>query len=192
VGFWSGFFGTDSERTITPLKSPVAWVSDDIWSRWMDHPSPPERPAIDQPMLVVVTDADRERVRSARLSEGEPAPVAAFSDQEALLLATPFAHYGVSCPTWPVCCSRLATLFWDQGAGPSFEEIERETGPLDRAYLEGELRQSSKPLEEARRLLEPGYQETLGTIREKRHGGDGILLFQCRACFRVYVASCHP
>jgi hypothetical protein len=155
----------------------------------MADPSTPFRCPISEPRVMAATDSDRARARSARVSEGDAAPVAVFSSQESLLLGTPWANFAVFCPTWPVCCGRLATLFWDQGCGPPLQEIESRTGPLDTAYLEGETRTSPAT---ARRGYELDLAERLAMIRRGQPNFDGLLLFQCRDCARVYVASCEP
>jgi hypothetical protein len=192
MSIWHRIFGKPTKRQVLPLKSPVAWISDDVWSQWMDDTSSPFRCPISDPRVLVATAADRERAPCARVSQGEAAPVAAFSDQQGLLLGTPWAHFGALSAAWPVCCSRLATLFWDQGWGPPLKDIEFHTGPLDMAYLEGEIGESLRSREEARRELELGFVTTLALIRAERHCGDGIVLFQCRDCWRIFLASCHP
>jgi hypothetical protein len=189
MSIWTRIFGGPRDREVVRSKSPVAWVSDVVWSHWMDDPATPFRCPISEPKVMAATDSDRERARIARVSEGDMAPIAVFSSQESLLLGTPWANFGVFCPTWPVCCNRLATLFWDQGSGPLLQEIESSTGPLDKAYLEGETRTSPAT---ARREYELALAKVLASIRLGHPKFDGILLFQCRACWRVYVASCEP
>ena len=67
--------------------------------------------------------------------------------------------------------------------------LEALVGPLSRAFLEGE-RDGWGPdatLEE----LHHRFEEQLSWMREDGVA-DGTNIFQCRACGRVYVASCHP
>ena len=92
-----------------------------------------------------------------------------------------------------MCCGRLATLINHQGDGIPIEQIEAETGPLDHAFLAGDLRSNwgCKTEEQLTDAIKRGYGEGLSELRA--HGvAEGLVIFQCRSCGRVYVGGCHP
>ena len=78
MSIWSRIFDSSRAREVVRSKSPVAWVSDEVWSHWMDDPSTSFRCPISEPKVMAATDSDRERARSARVSEAEASPGAAF------------------------------------------------------------------------------------------------------------------
>jgi hypothetical protein len=89
-----------------------------------------------------------------------------------------------------VCCERLCTLIWNEGVGPDIVALELELGPLDRAYVEQEVLTEWGPPEHARALLDQGFGPALERIRRGKVSASGVNLFQCRACGRLYLASC--
>lgn len=91
-----------------------------------------------------------------------------------------------------MCCGRLSTLISEEGSGRSLASIEAETGPLDLAFMEMEIWHDWSPRNEqaVEEVWQTGYQDLLAEGRKDGVLG-GVLLFQCRACGRVYVGSCN-
>jgi hypothetical protein len=193
-----------TSEPLPPVPSPVAWVSDQVWTWWARDLDPDAlAPPITEPEVIVVTDADRARAPVGRPLSFGPAPEPGTVDElRRRLLSTPrLSNRGTECATWPVCCQRLSTLIWNEGMGPSLAELEA-AGPLDRAYLEEEIRTGWGSPEAVAQGLREGYGPALRALRSKPGffallfgavaGGDGINVFQCRTCGRLYVGSCHP
>lgn len=188
-----------ADSPIVAVPSPVAWIGDAVWSRWMwktqftDRANEHERTTIREPRLYISTPSDLERVRSAPVPHGAPLPSTGTLEEHLALLASTPPASGVLAPSWPICCVRLTSLIHEQGVGQDIVEIESHTGPLDRAYVEAEVREDWSPRDAAEigDYLAVGYRDVLAVAR--RSGGtDGLILHQCRACGRVYVGSCHP
>lgn len=175
--------------------SPVAWVSDDVWSAWQywgSDPVPSDFPTIEFPDLIPADAGDLERAPRAEIPPGAPVPPPGRVKELAQLLASTPPSVGVRHPVWPVCCSRLATLINHDGDGVELEKIESETGPLDRAFLAQDLRSNwdCRSDEQLADTMRRGYGESLEQLREG--GVEGLVIFQCRSCGRVYVGGCHP
>lgn len=90
-----------------------------------------------------------------------------------------------------MCCGRLATLINQEGHGRTIANIESETGPLDLAFMEMEIWHDWAPLDQA--ALDSAFASGYGELfRELEGSSQGVLIFQCRACGRIYVGSCTP
>jgi hypothetical protein len=74
------------------------------------------------------------------------------------------------------------------GAGYELREIEREAGNLEGVLLESHVEDGGGDLLE---LLQD-WTHVLAEIRSGRNSGDGVNLFWCRMCGRVYGAYSEP
>lgn len=179
-----------------PRASPVPWIADEVWTDWqywINAPLPADYPTIEHPDLIPVEAEDLDRAPHATVPQGVPVPQpGSFTELVQQLATTPPAS-GVRSPCWPLCCGRLATLINHQGDGLPIEQIEVQTGPLDRAFLVGDLRSNwgCKSEDELADAMKRGYGESLSELREDGMS-EGLVIFQCRACGRVYVGGCHP
>lgn len=178
-----------------PVASPVAWISDEVWSAWQywgADPVPPEFPTIASPDLIPADAGDLDRVPRASIPPGVRVPPPGRVDELAQLLASTPPSVGVRHPTWPVCCNRLATLINHDGDGVPLDRIECETGPLEHAFLAQDLRSNwdCRTDEQLADAMSSGYGESLRALREG--AVEGLVIFQCRSCGRIYVAACHP
>ena len=177
-----------------PQPSPVPWVSDEIWTSWAVGGSDQKYPALRDPRLYVVSRDDLRRAPIAAVEIGAKVPPwTTFSANQQQLQELTLDSGGVLDPSWPMCCGRLATLVNQEGYGRSIGSIEAETGSLDLAFMEMEIWHDWSPRdqEELDLAFATGYEDLF-----KELGRDdalqGILLFQCRACGRIYVGSCTP
>lgn len=200
---WSKIYGAprrERSPSIQPpiqhVTSPVPWIDDRIWSRWMwdrrltDLHHDGEWETLPEFRLFVATPADRARAPVAPVPEGAPVPpVGTYAQHAALLRGTPPAP-GILCASWPICCDHLATLIHEQGAGAGVNDLEGHTGPLDHAFIEEDLIEGETDPRIIRNDLSAGYRDTLATAR-RLGTADGLLLHQCRTCGRVYVGACH-
>jgi hypothetical protein len=89
---------------------------------------------------------------------------------------------------WPVCCERLTTLVMDQGGGMALEQLEAAAGPLDDALTDA-ARGYHQDGPKAARV---DWAKALDGVRSGRHGGDGLVVFHCRVCGRLYGSWCEP
>lgn len=112
-----------------PGDSPVPWVADRVWREAngfdpvLDAPMVlraevqpslrvyphDEGPAVVDPVLRPVSDAERELQPAQPIAEGTPPPSADADGLRASLVGTP-GRFVVLGPRWPVCCGRLSTL----------------------------------------------------------------------------------
>lgn len=172
--------------------SPVPWVSDEIWTSWRTADADQERRALRDPRLYVVSRDDLRRAPVASIESGARVPAwTTFEDNLRQLQALRLSSGGVLDPSWPMCCGRLATLINQEGHGRTIANIESETGPLDLAFMEMEIWHDWAPLDQAAldSAFASGYSEL---FRELEGSSQGVLIFQCRACGRIYVGSCTP
>lgn len=181
---------------LEPRASPVPWIADEVWTDWqywVNAPLPVDFPTIEHPELIPVEAEDLERAPRAPVLQGVPVPQPGSVAELVQQLATTPPASGVRSPSWPMCCGRLATLINHQGDGLPIERIEAQTGPLDRAFFVGDLRSNwnCKTEDELAGARERGYAENLSALRENGTV-EGLVIFQCRACGRVYVGGCHP
>ena len=201
---WRAIFGPrtrQSRASYTPrppeklLDSPVPWISDEVWTCWSRPAlaSEPAAAAIVEPELVEVTDGDRARCphQPVRRDATLP-PTGSHSDHLDLLGSTPSPGGWVYCPAWPICCSRLSTLLFEQNCGIDILDLEASVGCLDDAYLEGVYCSGLDPSDPgARKAVNVAVGQDLDHLR--RWGAtDGVLVFQCRACGGVFLSACHP
>ena len=192
-----GWFSRRRERPkpSNPPPSPVPWIADEVWQAWnaggvADASDCP----IHEPTVMTVSDHDRRRAPALPRGLDEPVPPQANVDEMVLLLlSTPPSFLGLHDPVWPRCCQRPATLVNSQGRGRVLNAIEARAGSLDRAYIEREIREGwgARTREELTDLLDKGFAVQLREMR-RRGAADGVNIFHCRACGKVYVASCHP
>lgn len=201
---WRRFFGVPRHEWFpsihTPVDhvpSPVPWIDDPIWSRWMwdrqfvDTSNEEEWETLPEFRLFVATPADRARAPAAPIPDGVPVPPVGTYEQHAASLGRTPPALGIQCASWPICCDRLATLIHEQGTGVEISEIEGHTGRLDHAYIEEDLIEGEDSPRVIKNDLAAGYSDVLATAR-RLGTTDGLLLHQCRACGRVYVGACHP
>lgn len=176
------------------VESPVPWVSDQIWTSWSGGGSDEKYPALRDPRLYVVSRDDLRRAPIASIELGAKVPPwATFNANQQQLQELTLESGGVLDPSWPMCCGRLATLINQEGHGRSIGSIEAETGPLDLAFMEMEIWHDWSPRnqEELDAAFAVGYRDLFKELG--RDGAlQGVLLFQCRACGRIYVGSCTP
>lgn len=175
------------------VRSPVPWISDEIWSSWQTGEPGGDFPAFRDPRLYIVTRDDLSRARIATVDSSAPIPGwRTFRENLSQLQSLRSASGEIRDPSWPMCCGRLSTLINEEGGGRSLASIEAETGPLDLAFMEMEVWHDWSPRNEqdVEKVWQTGYQEILGEARKDDALG-GVLLFQCRACGRVYVGSCN-
>lgn len=175
-----------------PHSSPVPWVSDEIWASWTTSGSDPERRALRDPRLYVISRDDLRRAPVASIESGAKVPAwTTFEDNLRQLQALRLSSGGVLDPSWPMCCGRLATLINQEGYGRTIASIEAETGPLDLAFMEMEIWHDWAPLDQD--ALDSAFASGYGELfRELEGSSQGVLVFQCRACGRIYVGSCTP
>jgi hypothetical protein len=182
-----------SSPSSTPfVRSPVPWISDEIWSSWQTGEPGADRPAFRDPRLYVVTRDDLKRARVATVESGKPIPAwRTFHENLSEIRSLRSSATRILDPSWPMCCGRLATLINEEGSGRSLAAIEAETGKLDLAFMEMEIWHDWIPRneQEVENVWQTGYRALLEEGRKDNVLG-GILLFQCRACGRVYVGSC--
>jgi len=178
--------------------SPVAWVADEVWQRLNPSGFLARRVVAVQPGPVVIgphmtpaTRDDHLRVPQMLVrSDAEIPPTGSLAEQRARLLKTPGGGQ-IKSAVWPVCCDRLGTLISCQ-QNDALAGIEQVAGPLDRAFLAEELNSWGGPNADVSSFRDHGWREVLSRMRTGAHSGMGINIFQCRACGRLYVASCAP
>lgn len=168
---------------------PFPWISEKVWRVWNPvQTDVGQRNPIREPLVVRVSEGDGQRAGRWRIEPEGAAPSSSnLADHEALLETTRGQGY-VGQVRWPVCCDRLATLIMSSGTGHDLREIEREAGNLNNALLESHVEDGGGDLPE---LLQD-WSTNLAEIRSGRHAGDGVNLFWCRVCGRVYGAYSEP
>jgi hypothetical protein len=187
-------------RAPAPSRSPVPWLADPVWRRL--NPAgyaarraalvgPALGTAVVRPSVIPVTDDDRDRAPVLPEPRGAVPPAGTVDEQLRRLRDTPGSGR-IHSPVWPYCCERLATLIACQDGGERLAEIEASAGPLDRAFLDGELDGWGGPGADRAALERQGWSAVLAGMRDGTHTGQGIAIYCCRACGRVYVASCAP
>ena len=176
---------------LDPGDSPVPWISTALWRRENRRSLEMELetgPATLAPCLVdatafVAEAADQAGAPVAVVADDAPVPEPApRAKLQAQLEAPPNATgLYLDLPSWPVCCERLTTLvdcgFGDGGLPDALPEAH---------HLRAEIRAMADAADEAeveRYAAEPYGKEELE---------DGVALFHCRACGRVYLGSYHP
>lgn len=183
-------------RDVPHIPSPVPWISDEIWSGIVSYgPQEGPLPVLREPRLYVVTRDDQRRAPVLSIAEGAKVPKwSTYYENKSHLERLKSPAGCIHLPTWPMCCGRLATLINERGDGRSLESIEAEAGaPLDLAFMEMEIWHDWTPesQESIDEIFRTGYGEMLAELR-KEGMTDSVLIFQCRACGRVYVGSCSP
>ena len=176
---------------LDPGDSPVPWISTKLWRQanrrslelelYMGTSAP--TPCLDEVTAVVADDKDREAAPVVAVADEEPIPEPAPLDQLQAQLDDPPEGTGLflHCVTWPVCCERLTTLV-EEGCGDG-----GLAGVLPLAhYLRAEIRAGWGTGDETK--VERYAAEPYG----KKELQDGVALFHCRACGRVYLGSYHP
>lgn len=177
-------------------RSPVPWLSDVVWRQMNPQGFLARRqaglsgPVVRNPDVTEVSDDDRRRA-PLMPAHGDCSPEGDRDAQHARLLGTPGAG-SINSPVWPWCCRRLATLVSRHGGGDALARIEAHAGALDRAYLDAELRSWGGPEADIEGYRKLGWSGVLEQMRSGEHSGEGINVFHCRACGRVYVASSGP
>lgn len=174
------------------LVSPFPWISDEVWGVWNRYESPAgswdDISPINAPRLNIVFENDRQRAPIVAVASNLQIPPEGTLEQHRALLDSTRGGGYIGWVRWPICCRRLCTLIMAGGGRNRLESIEANTGPLDQVLL----------LDHA--ADEPGswdailhnWADQLRQIRIGKHGGDGVNLFQCRNCGRVYGAYSEP
>jgi hypothetical protein len=171
-------------------RSPAPWIADEVW-RYQPRGLLPVGGVV-QPEIVAATEGDRARVPKAPVPKGAELPPEGTSQQQRdRLLATP-GPTRIRTPVWPMCCERLAVLVAHRPTSVRLGELEAVAGALDQAYLESELASWGSPGADRNALLARGWGEVLALVRGGQHDGEGLAIYQCRACGRMYVGSCGP
>ena len=173
-----------------PGDSPVAWISTELWrraNRWdieMESQlgAPDPMPSVDAAILVVTDAEDRARAPVIEIDNAEPIPASGSgAELEQQLRAPPLANsLLMHCPSWPVCCDRLATLIGYDLVDDGFVEV------LPRAYY---VRAESE------KWGDGGEDAVMESSFEGGYDGflpDGVAVYHCRQCGRVYLGSYHP
>ncbi len=147
-----------------PAIGPAAWA----WARFDLDPDAP----YDAGSFVVdpVTAARRD---AAPIAEGLPLPAllpADVADHQRTLDAMPEVCAVWFPLRWPVCCDRLAVVWLVQPLRGELSALEAASGPVD----------GCDP--------SPAWALELAEIRAGRAPVEGVNLFVCSACFRVYGA----
>ncbi|MEZ4270279.1 MAG: hypothetical protein R3C68_02215 [Myxococcota bacterium] len=179
------------------VKSPVPWISDDVWQGlfpqgFLGRRNLTAGKLIVNPDPIEATDADRSRAPVAPIPEGvQPSPRGTLASLRKLLQSLP-GPQSIRSAVWPICCGRLGTLISRQGGRKQLAHIESIAGPLDQAYLEREIDDWGGPETDTQTLKDKGWSDVLAGIRRGEHSGQGVNIFQCRGCGRVYVASSGP
>jgi hypothetical protein len=167
------------------MKSPFSHVADHVWSERQEGPYVGADPSCEEmrPTLLVATEADRIRAPVMPIPRDVPVPPEGSLEeiQRRFLVAGAGAY--LEYPCWPVCCDRPATVV---GIEMPLEEIREPVlrRTLDVHFIANEFyenRGTSNPLDKH-------YREFQDAARE---GADGVAVFQCRACGRVYFGSHH-
>lgn len=168
-------------------RSPVPWLSDEIWSEWNQEPpacESSEPGPIYNFTLTPVTPDDRQRAKVALIPTNAAVPSeGTLETHECALRSTP-GNGSLSWVRWPICCSRLSTLL----SIDTLPELEDQVGPLDECLLEAHALDG--PDDRATTFRD--WASTLEQIRQKPHLSDGVCLFQCRNCGRLYGSYCAP
>jgi hypothetical protein len=141
------------------------------------------RPIVRDAVVIVVGDDDFKRAPILG-GDGPAAPIGSPAEHEARLRATvgPGRVVGAH---WPVCCGGLATLVVHHGAG---ESTLLDEPSLTRCILRAAAEESDPSFDAG--LAE--WSALLESVRQRCHGGDGISLFRCRRCGRVYGSYSEP
>jgi diazepam-binding inhibitor (GABA receptor modulator, acyl-CoA-binding protein) len=144
-GAWHRFRGVSREEAMRryvalakelgyrdPGPSPVPWISNETWRReesWV--PDGEERyPFVDDPQLVIVSNAERERAPRIAVPDGANLPPQGTPEElhERLVKESPETLLlRLFAPTWPVCCGRLSCLVGYQEMDEPFQAVLAET-----------------------------------------------------------------
>ena len=191
--------GADDSSTANP--TPIPWIHPALLKALPQEKLPfkerrfnlnKQPQAVLEPQLLEVTAWDWERISGTippdHHQKVHPNDWAKLENQ-LLETAGPFV---LRSPCWPICCSQLAVLLSSQGKGISLKDLESENGPLDQAFLENELKTWGGPKAKLEEYFSQGWSGILAEIREGAHSGQGINIFRCENCKRLYIGSCSP
>lgn len=84
---------------------------------------------------------------------------------------------------WPVCCDRLAVLHFHNGAGETLDAA------LDAGILDDCLLREGAPAPSEDRAQ---WAEMMERVRKRKHSGEGMSVFRCAACGRLYGSWSMP
>lgn len=125
---------------------------------------------------------------------GVPSTATATSVRGTLTLTTPSSLR--SGAATPVAAATAATTrggdsVTSPAPGTAGAPLACCTGPLDLAFMEMEIWHDWAPLDQD--ALDSAFASGYGELfRELEGSSQGVLIFQCRACGRIYVGSCTP
>jgi hypothetical protein len=178
--------------------SPLPCIADGTWAQlnpktFLNERMPGKTPIVSNLEVVEVTSDDLERVpllHNVKIFGIDTAHTQPLSKRDQINALRKTHSLGtIHNPTWPWCCERLGTLVEHHLKSEGLAIIEKECGPLEKAYLEREIASWPKDKQnESSTVWTPILQQ----IRQGRHEGQGVNIFACRLCQRVYLGSCGP
>jgi hypothetical protein len=159
-----------------------------VWAAWNRHATPADagERIVHGGLVGPVSESDRARAHRLASDAGALPPVGTLAAQERRLSETLGAG-SVQGAHWPLCCDRLTTLVFLHGAGiDGLVLIDR--GGARGCLLASVAQAAGQALDEAL----TGWDALVEQVRRRRHSGEGMALFHCRACGRVYGAYAEP
>ncbi len=167
----------DAHGSEGPLRSPVAWVSDELWDQKNRFDPALDAPGIlraevepgykafghdatgafKEPVLRPVAPEERELAAEHEVAADlEVPPKGSKEDHIERILSTPGRFIALA-PRWPICCGRLTTMV----------AIQEHLRPAGSMFLDATVRTEDS---------DPGMQQ-------------GIHSYACRACGRRYSTN---
>lgn len=169
-------------------KSPYPWISDSVYAVWSRRANSADvgRHIVHDALITSVTQDDLKRAPKLEGDFGRLAPTGSLQDHERLLHGTT-GPGRVAGAHWPVCCDRLATLVFIHGAGTDADTLI-ERGSIGGCLLASVIDAIGLPREDAM----ADWGALAERIRRRKHSGEGVTLFHCRACHRLYGSYSEP
>lgn len=160
--------------------SPTPWISDAVWQQrhqWerfgnLRGPEDTEGPLLDAETYVV---SATERAAAPVVAFPRPPAVPRDVDPtvgDRLLRQTPEIGAFFRAARWPVCCQSMTVLRLVQPTTAELVGFERAGSPLDAAVVPPAHRE--------------GWALELGSIRAGGRAVNGVNVFHCAVCGRVY------
>jgi len=161
--------------------SPYAFIADEIWDHAAALAAEEDfsEPMAEGTIASEVSMDDLCRAPIVPLLQGQQ-PVAAVDHPNSLLakLTGPLRVRGA---IWPFVDRRLCVLVFLQGRGERFFEMIDE-GLLETCLSEATAIHNGQSLDEALQ----DWRDLLKRVRQKRHSGEGIALFQCSQSGKIF------
>ncbi len=175
------------------MLSPFPWIINEVWTSW-NKSNPTAADIYDGSSPIrdfVLTVVSVNDVRRAPIMPVPPdvlvPPQGTLLEHEKLLNGTTGGGY-IGMVRWPICDERLTTLLMESGSGIHLADIESQTGPLDQALLEVYTIDTT----DTQDIVYRDWANKLQQMRLRKYGGDGINIFHCRTCGRIYGAYSEP